>query len=63
MSEYRTIGISLETWERFDWYKGAYGMTSDELLNLLMNTAAFDNIEQIRIYKDRLKDTLTRKKE
>ena len=46
-----TIAVSPDTLERFDFYRSVFKMTSDELLNHLMDKNELANITQIRSVK------------
>jgi len=51
MSKQKTITISPDTLERFDWYRTTFNYTSDELLNYLMDKLSLATAEQVKQFK------------
>ena len=51
MASEKTLGVSSDTFERFDWYRTTFSMTSDELLTHFMDTLGLSTLEDIRQFK------------
>jgi len=52
-----TITVSSDTLVRVDWYRDTFSMTSDELLNHLMDKLSLASADAIRLHKKNFRPT------